>query len=139
MFLIGCLLLCLSGCLPNDERLTYTTWKPNSGYKWLNDNKDDDSLIWFPGLFHDTHKNVVAGSEKGKWLPVAGYKWVDAVKNDLKVVWVPGSKAAALPNVQADAEEGFWIPAPGYKWLDSSEDRFEVVPIVQKSAEHAHQ
>jgi len=60
-------------------------WTPDDGYRWVNNEPKDFSVVWVPGVLSSVHPHVVAAEMEGTWRPADGYTWVDPTHNDLSV------------------------------------------------------
>ena len=116
---------------PHVVRSLDGTFRPEPGYRWINDDPANLDIVWCPACVHPDHPNVIASEPEGQWRPAPGYDWVnpDGV-NDLRVEWKPGKPHTEHEHVIADSEPGRWAPAPGYDWArpDRADD-LSVQPV----------
>lgn len=105
-------------------------YNPEPGWGWVNDDPNDYSVRWHPGIQHPGHPNVLSSREPDQWHPGPGYDWANPTGvNDMSVVWVEGKTHPDHPNVVSAREEGQWYPAPGYRWVNPQVlDDFAVEP-----------
>lgn len=103
---------------------------PEPGWGWVNDDPNDHSVQWHPGIQHPEHPNVLSSQEPDQWHPGPGYDWANPMGvNDMSVAWVEGKTHPDHPNVVSAKEEGQWYPAPGYRWVNPQVlDDFAVEP-----------
>ncbi|HEX7181205.1 MAG TPA: hypothetical protein VF756_05140 [Thermoanaerobaculia bacterium] len=103
---------------------------PESGYAWANnDDPNDYTVVWVPGLKHQEHPHLIATEKEGGWRPSPGFDWTGDGVNDMRVEWKPGTRHPDHEHVIAAEEEERWLPAPGYTWVNSEAlEDFRVIP-----------
>lgn len=102
---------------------------PEAGYKWVNNDPNDKSVVWSAGSKHPQHLNVLASTEPDQWRPAPGYDWKDASGvNDMRVVWTPGKRHPDFEHVIAVEKEGEWRPEEGWKWVNDDPHNLSVTP-----------
>jgi hypothetical protein len=102
---------------------------PEPGYSWVNDEPDDTSVRWVPGVEHKEHPHVLSSQEPDQWHPAPGYAWAEAKGvNDMRVVWIPGKRHPDYEHVLTADKEGEWKPEPGYRWVNDDPHDLSVQP-----------
>lgn len=102
---------------------------PEPGYGWVDDDPDNLTVVWVPGMKHPDQTGVIASDEPDQWKTAPGYEWAQADGvNDMSALWKPGKPHEGYENVVAAEKQEEWSPAPGYKWLNDDPNDLRVVP-----------
>ncbi|MFI5024651.1 MAG: hypothetical protein ACHQRJ_23740 [Alphaproteobacteria bacterium] len=108
---------------PHAHRGSDGQWHPDDGYRWANDDEDDFSVVWVPGLRSYQYPHVIASTEENRFTTEDGYDWIvpNPQNSGVGVRWVPNKRSVRYPNILTSAREGEWHPEDGYSWLVDSD------------------
>jgi|GEM_PF-2697538 hypothetical protein len=101
--------------LPPHTALRDGTIVPSPGYAYVNNLKDDFTVVWVPGKANPDVPNVVASPDEGYWRSRPGYTW-DVPNTYGPVHWQPGLAYPGFPHVVSSTKEGEFVPEAGYTW-----------------------